>query len=121
MNKHIPTRNELILINRRKQLRRRVISTIVFTSLLVIILVLLNSDKSFASDGSVHEYYKHYKSIIVSSDMNIWSLAEEYSIEDVLSEDRFVSEVMFMNNMDSYEFPDNSSIIIPYFDTVTQF
>ena len=105
---------------REKQLRRRVLTFVVMTSLIIFLAIFLSY--SFLSDAkSENEMssYRYYSSVTVSAGDSVWSIAEN-------NMDR-----MHYNNVESYvrdiasvnkistdaELKAGSSLIIPYYSS----
>ena len=62
------------------------------------------------------DYNKYYKSIEISGDDSLYELASRYSVPDLMTEEEFITEVMFINNMESDKLSYGKSfIIIPYY------
>lgn len=121
MNTKYCSKNQSIIIKRRRSTRRNRRVVFILSLLIMVSFISLFCSKSNASDNDTHEYYKYYKSIQVDSEDSIYELASMYAIDEMTTIDKYVAEVMFMNNMESPEFPvSGCCIIIPYYDTIHQ-
>ena len=109
--------NNISIIKRRRELRRKITSFCILTTITVILSMLfVFGSKSVASDGSIKDYSKYYKSIEVSGDDSLYDIASEYSVPELMTEEEFVKEVMFINNMENDKLSYGKSyIIIPYY------
>ncbi len=109
--------NNISIIKRRRELKRKITLFCLLTVVTVILAVLfVFGSKSVASDGSVKDYNKYYKSIEISGDDSLYELASRYSVPDLMTEEEFITEVMFINNMESDKLSYGKSfIIIPYY------
>ena len=105
------------VIKRRRELHRKVFIMGLMTFVIALVMILtFCSSKSVASDGSVKDYHKYYKSIEISGDDSLYDLASVYAVPELMTEDDFVTEVMFINNMESEQLAYGKSyIIIPYY------
>ncbi len=115
--KNMKKTNNISIIKRRRELKRKITLFCLLTVVTVILAVLfVFGSKSVASDGSVKDYNKYYKSIEISGDDSLYELASRYSVPDLMSEEEFITEVMFINNMESDKLSYGKSfIIIPYY------
>lgn len=112
------SRSEMIIINRKRELRRRICIFGLATALFVALSIFFFCSKSIASDGSEEDLYKYYKYIQVSENETIYDIAECYGNTDMLSVEKYVSEVAFMNNLESIDSSISGMyLVVPYFDT----
>lgn len=112
------TKGQRILLQRRRVVRNRMIGLI--SSAIAILLVIFNltSNKSFACNEDNKEMHKFFKCVEITTEQSVYDLADLYLNDSMMSQDRFVDEVMFINNLDSPEFSvAGKYIIIPYYDT----
>lgn len=103
-------------IRRQKELRRNFLLTVATLCLVVIISVSVGSFLSNAKDDSTPVSYKYYKSITISKDDTLWSIAKEYMDEEHYdSVNDYIEEVMQMNSLSSDQITYGSHLIVPYY------
>ena len=113
------SRSELRLIERKKELRRRLLLAFFIMILFVFMSIMFFSSKSLASDGSTQEYYKYFKTVKLEAGDSLESLAEEYANPEMTTEKLYIEEVVFINNLESADTPiSDRYIIIPYYTTI---
>lgn len=112
------TRSQLIIINRKKQIRQRILIAILAAFLLAVLSFLFFSSDSIASDGSEEDLYKYYKYVQISGEETIYDIADTYGNADIISNKNYISEVLFMNNLDSEDAIESGMyLVVPYFDS----
>lgn len=113
------TRSQLIKIKRQQELRRHIIIGILAGFIFIMATTLFFGIKGIASDGSDVEYYKYFKTVMMTEDDSIEGLAEIYANPEMTTVQTYIQEVMFINSIDSLESPISGKyIIIPYYDTL---
>lgn len=102
---------------RNKELLRNVVLFFVSLILFILLSVLLLSSKSVASDGSEEILYKYYTSVQIVAGDTLTSISNDYSSKGFKSNDEFIKEVMYINNLeeDSIIYA-GQNLVIPYYD-----
>ena len=116
-DKYMKKTQNISIIKRRRELRRKITTFCLLTAVTVVISILfVFGSKSIASDGSVKDYHKYYKSIEVSGEDSLYEIADEYAIPELMTAEEFVTEVMFINNMEDEKLSYGKSyIIVPFY------
>lgn len=103
-------------IRRQKEMRRHFLMFIMTFCLVFLFSVSISSFLSKAKDGSEESYYKCYKSITISKEDTLWSIAQEYMDEDhYASIEDYIREVKQTNRLDSNVITYGTYLIIPYY------
>ena len=85
--------------------------------LIVTCSVALSSFRSNAKADAVPSY-KYYKSIVVSNNDTLWSIAEEYMDgEHYTSINDYINEVKTMNSLSGDSIQYGRHLVVPYYDT----
>lgn len=115
-------RERIIRNNRRRrnlELRRNFILMILTVVVFIAFAIMFFSTKSVASSTSDTVYYKHYKSIQISSGDTLYDLSLKFVNAECNDSASFISEVRYINNMDEDDLLYTGSyIVIPYYDTI---
>lgn len=112
------SRSELIVLNRKRQIRNQFILIGVSLFVMIMLFSVMFSIKGVASTEN-QEYYKYFKTVEITDGLTIEDLAEEYANPAMISQKEYAMEVRFINNLDSSENPNSGKyIIIPYYDTI---
>ncbi|MBO7333499.1 MAG: hypothetical protein J6S95_08720 [Lachnospiraceae bacterium] len=119
MNTQRLTKAQRSILIRRRELRRKKFILSILTALIFISVVSVFSMKSIASNGDTPELYKHYKNIYVTAEDSIYDIASEYADSRVTSEKAYIDEIIYMNNMESADFPvAGRFLIVPFYTTI---
>ncbi|MCM1386467.1 MAG: LysM peptidoglycan-binding domain-containing protein [Bacillus sp. (in: Bacteria)] len=103
-------------IRRQKQLRRNFFTAIATFGLIITLSVSVGGFLSKAKDDSESMYYKYYKSITVSTEDTLWSIAQEYmDATHYQSVDDYIKEVKQMNHLQSDTITYGCHLVIPYY------
>ncbi|MCM1252656.1 MAG: LysM peptidoglycan-binding domain-containing protein [Clostridium sp.] len=103
-------------IRRQKQLRRNFFMTIATLNLIIILSVSVGGFLSKAKDDSESMHYKYYKSITVSTEDTLWSIAQEYmDTAHYQSVDDYIKEVRQMNHLQGDTITYGCHLVIPYY------
>lgn len=115
------SKSELRIINnkirRERQLVAHIIIFIASIILFFAILFVVGNIKSMASDGSEEVLYKYYTNVKVNPGESLYDIADRYVDNNKLTLDRFIQEVVYINNLES---PDKiysgTCLMVPYYD-----
>ena len=85
--------------------------------ILILLLVLLgNSIRVFASSGKQAAYHKYYTSVQLEKGDSLWSLADEYNGEHVVSRTDYIDEVCRINQItEDTILHSGNSVDVPYY------
>lgn len=98
-------------------MRRNFMMTIMTFCLIITLSVSVGSFLSKAKDDSAPASYKYYKSITVSNEDTLWSIAQEYmDTEHYRSIDEYIKEVKQMNHLKSDSITYGCHLVIPYYN-----
>ena len=102
--------------NRRNRQLRRPLRILLFTVLAVLVISfgMFSIHAKADSHDSVH-IYKYYKSVTVHGDDTLWNYALQYAPDD--DYDRYIKEVVHMNNLYDDNIEVSMNLIIPYYST----
>lgn len=79
----------------------------------------MSAFRSSAKDDSVVASCKYYKSITVSNNDTLWSIAEEYmDAGHYDSVNEYINEVIRMNSLPNDTICYGQNLIIPYYDVL---
>ena len=105
-------------IRRQREMKKNFLIVAMTICLIVIGSVSLSGFRSNAKNDSVDVSYKYYKSITVSNDDTLWSIATEYmDDEHYESINDYINEVKNMNAMTDDMIQYGEHLIIPYYDS----
>lgn len=97
-------------------MRRNFIMTIITVCLIMTLSLGAGGFLSKAKADDTHTSYKYYKSITVSHEDTLWSIAQEYmDIEHYRSIDEYIKEVKQMNHLKNDVITYGCHLIIPYY------
>lgn len=103
-------------VRRQQEMMKNFLILVMTICLIVTSSVLLSAFRSNAKDDSVEVSYKYYKSIVVSGDDTLWSIAEEYMDEDHYSSiHEYIAEVKTMNSLTGDSICYGTHLVIPYY------
>lgn len=103
-------------IRRQRQLRRNFILTMTTVCLIMILSLGAGGFLSKAKAVDTHTNYKYYKSITVSHEDTLWSIAQEYmDIEHYTSIEEYIREVKQMNHLKNDVITYGCHLVIPYY------
>lgn len=104
-------------LRRRKELRKNFLLLVMTLCLIAACSISMSTFRSSAKDDSAKASYKYYKSIAVSSNDTLWSIAEEYmDKEHYDSVNDYIDEVIRMNTLPNDTICYGQHLIIPYYD-----
>lgn len=105
-------------IRRQQEMKKNFLILLMTVCLIMFGSVSLNGFRSNAKDDSVETSYKYYKSIVVTNDDTLWSIAEQYMDEEhYKSINDYINEVKNMNSMADDVIHYGDHLIIPYYDS----
>lgn len=115
-NHRSETRIKRNRIRRQKEIRRHIMMTILTICLVITFSFTINSFLSNAKDDSSHTSYKYYKSITITKEDTLWSIAQEYVDEEHYdSIDDYIKEVKKLNKLSNDTITYGEHLIIPYY------
>jgi len=100
---------------RTVRVERRVIaiSAIIFISLLILIG---SSISAFANSRSGSTYHKYYTSIQLEKGDTLWTIADDYVIDGLMSKEDFINEVCQLNKISENDILHSGDyIVIAYY------
>lgn len=104
-------------LRRKKEMRKNFLLFVMTVCLIVTCSISMSTFRSSAQDDSVKTSYKYYKSITVSNNDTLWSIAEEYmDAEHYDSVNDYINEVIRMNSLPNDTICYGQHLIIPYYD-----
>ena len=104
-------------VRRQQEMMKNFLILVMTVCLIVTCSVVLSGFRSNAKDDSVATSYKYYKSIVVSGNDTLWSIAEEYMDgEHYDSVNDYINEVKTMNSLSDDSIRYGTHLIIPYYD-----
>ena len=105
-------------IRRQREMKKNFLILVMTVCLIVTCSISLSGFRSNAKDDSTEVSYKYYKSIEVTNNDTLWSIAEKYmdgehydSIAD------YIEEVKSMNSLTNDTIQYGEYLIIPYYDS----
>jgi len=105
-------------IRRRREMRKNFLLFVMTICLIVTTSVAVSSFRSNAKNDAAKETYKYYKSIVVSDNDTLWSIAENYMDEEHYgSVYEYIREVMRINSLTNDAIYADAHLIVPYYDT----
>lgn len=115
-NHRSETRIKRNRIRRQKEIRRHIMMTILTICLVITFSFTVNSFLSNAKDDNSHTSYKYYKSITITKEDTLWSIAQEYVDEEHYdSIDDYIKEVKNLNKLSNDTITYGEYLIIPYY------
>lgn len=104
-------------IRRQREMRKHFWIFVVTLCLIATCSITVSGLKANAQDESVRTSYKYYKSIVVSNQDTLWSIAETYmDTEHYSSINDYIKEVMRLNSLSDDTINYGRHLIIPYYD-----
>ena len=96
---------------------RKKTSMVIAGFVLILLLVLLgNSIRVFASSGQKADYHKYYTSVQLEKGDSLWTLADEYNGEHVVSRNEYIDEVCRINQIsEDTILHSGKSVVVPYY------
>lgn len=106
-------------LRRKQEMRKNFLLFLMTVCLIVTCSISMSTFRSSAKDDSVKTSYKYYKSITVSRNDTLWSIAEEYMDDDHYdSVNDYINEVIRINTLSDDTICYGQNLIIPYYDDV---
>lgn len=103
-------------IRRRREMRKNFLLLILTFCLIVTTSIAVSSFRSNAENDPSQETAKYYKSIVVSDNDTLWSIAEDYMDEAHYgSVYEYIREVMQINSLTSDAIYADAHLIVPYY------
>lgn len=103
-------------IRRRREMRKNFLLFVMTLCLIVTTSVAVSSFRSNAKNDDSKETYKYYKSIVVSDNDTLWSIAETYMDEEHYeSVYEYIREVMRINSLTNDAIYADAHLIVPYY------
>ena len=92
---------------------------LILSMVLISVFILLGSSiRAFASSGCSNEYHKYYTCITLQNGDTLWDLADDYTIDGVMSREEFMKEVCRMNHIrKDTVLKSGDSLAIAYYST----
>ena len=98
-------------------MKKNILILIMTVCLVVTCSISLSAFRSNAKDGSTETSYKYYKSIIVSNNDTLWTIAEKYMDDEHYdSINDYIREVKSMNTLKDDVIHYGEYLVIPYYD-----
>lgn len=104
-------------LRRQRELRRRIMTTIMTLCLIVICAVSYHSLRTSANTGNDTISFKYYTNVTVQSGETVWDIADDYiDYNQYKDKNDYIAEVIHINNLD-----ENASIrsgqllTVPYY------
>lgn len=108
-------------IRRRREMRKNFLLFVLTFCLIVTTSVAVSSFRSNAKNDPAQEASKYYKSIVVSANDSLWSIAEEYMDEAHYgSIHEYIREVMQINSLTNDAIYADAHLIVPYYDVANK-
>lgn len=105
-------------IRRQRELKKNFLIVAMTICLITLGSVSLSGFRSNAKDDSAAVSYKYYKSIMVSNNDTLWSIAAQYmDDEHYESINDYINEVKNMNAITDDVIQYGEHLIIPYYDS----
>lgn len=105
-------------VRRQRELTKNFLILAMTLCLIISFSVALSGFRSNAQDDSVEASYKYYKSIVISGNDTLWSIAEEHmDKEHYDSINDYINEVRSMNSLAGDSIHYGTHLIIPYYDS----
>lgn len=103
-------------IRRQKEMHRHFLMLVMTFCLVLIFSISISSFLSKAKDDSEESYFKYYKSIAISKEDTLWSIAQEYMDTDHYeSVEDYIKEVKQTNHLNSDVITYGTYLIVPYY------
>lgn len=104
-------------IRRQHEMRRHFFMFLMTACLIITCSIAVCGFRSDAKNGCTENTNKYYKSIMVSGDDTLWSIAETYMDQNhYVSIYDYIEEVKFMNALMDDEIHYGKYLIIPYYN-----
>ena len=104
-------------LRRKKELRNHFLLMVMTVCLIVTCSIFMSTFRSSAQSDPAKTSYKYYKSITVSNNDTLWSIAEAYMDEEhYTSVNEYINEVIRMNSLPNDTICYGQHLIIPYYD-----
>ncbi len=108
-------------IRRRREMRKNFLLLVLTFCLIVTTSIAVSSFRSNAKNDPSQEALKYYKSIVVSDNDTLWSIAEEYMDEAYYgSIYEYIREVMQINSLTNDAIYADAHLIVPYYDVANK-
>lgn len=106
-------------LRRKREMRKNFLLLVMTICLIVICSISMSTFRSSAKDDTVPASCKYYKSITVSNNDTLWSIAEEYmDAGHYDSVNEYINEVIRMNSLPDDTICYGQCLIIPYYDVL---
>ena len=103
---------------RQREMKKNFLILVMTVCLIVTCSISLNGFRANAKDNSTKVSYKYYKSVAVTGNDTLWSIAEEYMDEEHYdSITDYIQEVKNMNSLADDTIHYGEYLIIPYYDS----
>lgn len=103
---------------RQREMMKNFLILAMTVCLIVTCSVVMSGFRSNAKDDSIETSYKYYKSIVVSANDTLWSIAEEHmDREHYDSINDYINEVRAMNSLTGDSIHYGTHLVIPYYDS----
>lgn len=87
----------------------------IFVAFAITFLSSFFYSRAFANDNAQPAAYKYYTSIEVESGDTLWSIATRYADEEYVSIEDYISELKYMNNMNSDTIIEGHYLTVAYY------
>ena len=114
-------RNYKRKLRRQREIRNKVVLTIVTLVIVMTAVLSFRSITSQAQEERAEVTYKYFKSLEIEQGDTLWSIAQEYidyTYYDGVQD--YIDEVLDINNMQNDTVKVGQCIIIPYFSDMFQ-
>lgn len=106
-------------IRRQREMKKNFLILVMTVCLISACSVVLSGFRSNAKDDTTQAAYKYYKSIVISDQDTLWTIAEEnMDAEHYDSISDYIKEVKNMNSLTDDNIHYGEHLVIPYYDNV---
>lgn len=105
-------------IRRQQEMKKNFLLLVMTVCLIAAGSFSLSGFRSNAKDDSITASYKYYKSIVVTNNDTLWSIAAKYMDDEHYdSITDYINEVKAMNSMTDDVIQYGEHLVIPYYDS----
>ena len=100
---------------RQREIRRKVLFSVLAIVLVIISAVSCHAIISDANTGTDGMYFKYYTSVEVAPGESLWSIAENYLDDHYEGHQQYISEVVSINHLQDDGITSGQYLIVPYY------
>jgi len=104
-----------IIIKRRKEQLHRQVAVLAISFFIFSLIFSLFTFNSLAKNNNEREVYKYYTSIEISCGDTLNAIADTYNDIEQCSNEKYIDEVMTINNLQSDKISAGNYLIVPYY------